>query len=68
MSSIDRPPTTVGATIPANTPHAVSVTLPSWEANVAYEEGQEWVFKAMRSGYPRYGLLGLCEEFQGLLC
>ncbi|KAK7207463.1 cystathionine gamma-synthase-like protein [Myxozyma melibiosi] len=54
MPSFDRPPTAVGATIPANTPHAVSVTLPSWEANVAYEEGKDWIFSKMKSGYPRF--------------
>ncbi|KAK9479245.1 pyridoxal phosphate-dependent transferase [Lipomyces japonicus] len=54
MPSIDRPPTEVGCPIPANTPHAVSVTLPSWKANVAYEEGQDWVVSKMKSGYPRF--------------
>ena len=47
------PPTEVGCPIPANTPHAVSVTLPTWAANVAYEEGKEWVSSKMTSGYPR---------------
>ena len=32
---------------------AVSVSLPTWEANVGYEEGEEWVLSKMRSGYPR---------------
>lgn len=50
----DEPPTEVGCPIPANTPHAVSVTLPSWAANVAYEEGQSWVADKMSSGYPRF--------------
>jgi hypothetical protein len=48
------PPTEVGETIPSNTPHAVSVTLPTWDANVAYEEGKDWVHSKLRSGYPRY--------------
>lgn len=47
------PPTEVGCPIPANTPHAVSVTLPTWDANVAYEEGEDWVSSKMTSGYPR---------------
>ncbi|KAF5098568.1 hypothetical protein DV451_003302 [Geotrichum candidum] len=47
------PPVEVGSPIPANTPHAVSVTLPTWAANVAYEEGKEWVTSKMTSGYPR---------------
>ncbi|BFZ53750.1 Cystathionine gamma-synthase [Savitreella phatthalungensis] len=48
------PPVEVGQTIPANTAHAISVVLPTWAANVGYEEGQEWVVKAMRCGYPRF--------------
>lgn len=48
------PPTAVGCPIPENTPHAISVTLPTWKSNVAYEEGEEWVTSAMKSGYPRF--------------
>lgn len=33
---------------------AVSVSLPTWEANVAYEEGKEWLAKKMQCGYPRF--------------
>ncbi|KAH0613779.1 uncharacterized protein H6S33_005665 [Morchella sextelata] len=44
----------VGAAIPADTPHAVSVSLPTWRANVGYEEGQEWVMSKMKTGYPRF--------------
>ena len=32
---------------------AVSVSLPSWDANVGYEEGEEWVLSKMKNGYPR---------------
>lgn len=36
-------------------PHqAVSVSLPTWKANVGYEEGQEWVISKMKTGYPRF--------------
>lgn len=35
-------------------PQAVSVSLPSWAANVAYEEGLDWVKSKMKTGYPRY--------------
>lgn len=48
------PPKEIGCPIPANTPHAVSVTLPTWAANIGYEEGQDWVVSKMNSGYPRY--------------
>jgi len=51
--SLSSPPKEVGETIPANTPHAVSVTLPTWHSNVAYEEGESWVHSKMKSGYPR---------------
>lgn len=33
---------------------AVSVSLPTWKANVGYEEGQEWVMSKMKLGYPRF--------------
>ena len=32
---------------------AVSVSLPSWKANVGYEEGDDWVLSKMKNGYPR---------------
>lgn len=44
----------VGETIPPDTPHAVSVSLPTWKANVGYEEGEKWVVDKMQCGYPRY--------------
>lgn len=44
----------VGALIPNDTPHAVLVTLPTWEATVGYEEGERWVVDKMKSGYPRF--------------
>ncbi|MBS0264783.1 MAG: PLP-dependent transferase [Planctomycetes bacterium] len=37
-------------------PHAVSVCLPTWQANVGYEEGDPAVTGAMRCGYPRFFL------------
>lgn len=43
----------IGTPIP-NTPHAISVTLPTWEATVGYEEGASWVTSKMSSGYPRF--------------
>ena len=44
----------VGCPIPANTPHAVSVSLPTWASNVGYEEGDPIVVNAMKGGYPRF--------------
>ncbi|KAG0676002.1 hypothetical protein C6P40_000822 [Pichia californica] len=48
------PSQSIGAPIPNNTEHAVSVTLPTWEATVGYEEGEPWVVNKMHSGYPRF--------------
>ncbi|CAK4033599.1 Cystathionine gamma-synthase [Lecanosticta acicola] len=45
---------TLGETIPADTPHAVSVSLPTWRSNVGYEEGEDWVVQKMQCGYPRF--------------
>ncbi|KAI8924753.1 pyridoxal phosphate-dependent transferase [Entophlyctis helioformis] len=44
----------LGQPLPPRTPHAVSVSLPTWSDNVGYEEGHERVVAAMRSGYPRF--------------
>ncbi|KAF7187753.1 Cystathionine gamma-synthase [Pseudocercospora fuligena] len=44
----------LGDTIPADTPHAVSVSLPTWRSNVGYEEGEKWVVDKMKCGYPRF--------------
>lgn len=33
---------------------AVSVSLPTWKANVGYEEGEDWVLSKMTTGYPRW--------------
>ncbi|KAI0153328.1 pyridoxal phosphate-dependent transferase [Xylariaceae sp. FL1272] len=49
MPSID-----LGDSIPPNTTHAVSVSLPTWKANVGYEEGDQAVLGSMITGYPRF--------------
>ncbi|TPX59811.1 hypothetical protein PhCBS80983_g02193 [Powellomyces hirtus] len=58
----------LGTPIP-DTPHAVSVTLPTWQDNVGYEEGDARVLSALRSGYPRFvyhdnvkKLIAYCEK------
>jgi cystathionine gamma-synthase len=30
------------------------VSLPTWKANVGYEEGENWVLSKMKAGYPRF--------------
>lgn len=44
----------LGAAVPALTAHAISVSLPTWEDNIGYEEGDKRVVDAMVSGYPRF--------------
>jgi len=44
----------LGLGVPPHTPHAISVSLPTWRDNVGYEEGEERVVSAMASGYPRF--------------
>ncbi|OKL63404.1 Cystathionine gamma-synthase [Talaromyces atroroseus] len=44
----------LGGTVPPNTDHAISVSLPTWKSNVGYEEGQDWVLSRMECGYPRF--------------
>ncbi|KAG8701799.1 Folylpolyglutamate synthetase, partial [Ceratobasidium sp. 394] len=43
----------LGGAIP-NLPHAISVSLPTWQDNIGYEEGEKRVVDAMVNGYPRF--------------
>lgn len=45
---------TLGHAVPPFTPHAISVSLPTWRDNVGYEEGEKRVVESMVSGYPRF--------------
>lgn len=57
MNSSDIPTNqrnSLGHSVPAHTPHAISVSLPTWKDNVGYEEGEERVMNAMVNGYPRF--------------
>ncbi|KAF0639499.1 hypothetical protein FPSE5266_07639 [Fusarium pseudograminearum] len=51
----------LGESIPSDTAHAVSVSLPTWKANVGYEEGEDWVVNRMTTGYPR-GIQAFAKE------
>ncbi|KAG5984854.1 hypothetical protein E4U55_002933 [Claviceps digitariae] len=42
----------LGVSIP-DAAHAVSVSLPTWQSNIGYEEGQPSVIARMTTGYPR---------------
>ena len=46
-------PEDLGLPIP-DSPHAVSVCLPTWRDNVGYEEQEPRVMAALQSGYPRF--------------
>lgn len=43
-----------GESVPFNNPHAVSVSLPSLDDVIGYEEGDSSVVDKMKSGYPRF--------------
>ncbi|TFK48941.1 PLP-dependent transferase [Heliocybe sulcata] len=65
--------TTLGTSVPPFTPHAISVSLPTWRDNVGYEEGEKRVVDAMVIGYPRFfihlsiqKLAGICEQKFGV--
>jgi cystathionine gamma-synthase len=44
----------LGTSVPPHTPHAISVSLPTWRDNVGYEEGEKRVVERMVTGYPRF--------------
>ncbi|OJJ00983.1 hypothetical protein ASPVEDRAFT_82534 [Aspergillus versicolor CBS 583.65] len=52
-----------GGPVPPNTDHAVSASLPTWESNVAYEEGE--LVNTMRCGYPRFFVHPIIQELVG---
>lgn len=45
---------TLGASVPPFTAHAISVSLPTWQDNISYEEGDKRVLDVMVTGYPRF--------------
>ncbi|KDQ51407.1 hypothetical protein JAAARDRAFT_534542 [Jaapia argillacea MUCL 33604] len=46
--------TKLGASIPYDTPHALSVSLPTWKDNVGWATGDKCLVDAMSTGYPRF--------------
>ncbi|OAK95094.1 cystathionine gamma-synthase [Phaeosphaeriaceae sp. SRC1lsM3a] len=57
----------VGESLPPSTEHAVSVSLPTWRANVGYEEGEEWVISKMKTGYPRFFIHKQIQAFSAAI-
>lgn len=58
-------PEDLGRPIP-DSPHAVSVCLPTWRDTVGYEEGEERVRARMRTGYPRFVYNRFCQDLFAL--
>ncbi len=54
-------PDDLGRPIP-DSPHAVSVCLPTWRDNVGYEKQEPRVTSQMNNGYPRFVYHHLCRE------
>lgn len=54
-------PDDLGRPIP-DSPHAVSVCLPTWRDNVGYEEDDPRVHGKISTGYPRFVYNGLCRQ------
>jgi len=59
-------PEDLGAPIP-DSPHAVSVCLPTWADVVGYEENDARVINAMRTGYPRFFFHPLINQVRAAL-
>lgn len=54
MGFNNEPQARLGSSIPPDTPHAVSVSLPTWQDNVDYELGMDRVINNLLTGYPRF--------------
>jgi hypothetical protein len=59
----------LGGSVPAFTAHAISVSLPTWDDVVGYEEGDKRVLDKMVTGYPRFFIHRSIQKVQqiGLL-
>lgn len=57
----------LGHPLPADLPHAISVSLPTWEDNLDYVNGVPRVVTKMKSGYPRFKVHYLIEQVRLLL-
>ncbi|KAF6804703.1 cystathionine gamma-synthase [Colletotrichum sojae] len=57
------PQLALGDSIPHDTAHAVSVSLPTWNSNVAWASGDQSVVSQMSTGYPRFFIHRSIEKF-----
>lgn len=54
IATATAPSCPLGSAIPAMVPHAISVSLPTWQDVIGYEEGEKRVVETMQTGYPRF--------------
>ncbi|KAH9821490.1 pyridoxal phosphate-dependent transferase [Melampsora americana] len=54
MGFNNEPQARLGSSVPPDTPHAVSVSLPTWQDNIDYELGLDRVINNLLTGYPRF--------------
>lgn len=54
IATATAPSCPLGSAIPAMVPHAISVSLPTWQDVIGYEEGEKRVVESMQTGYPRF--------------
>ncbi|KAH8090464.1 putative cystathionine gamma-synthase [Filobasidium floriforme] len=73
IATATAPSCPLGSAIPAMVPHAISVSLPTWQDVIGYEEGEKRVVETMQTGYPRFfvhrsiqKLAGICLQKFGL--
>ncbi|KAH8696537.1 cystathionine beta-lyase [Talaromyces proteolyticus] len=52
----------LGAPQPPNEPHAISVSLPTWEAVTAVMAGADWAISQLQTSYPRFDVHNRVKE------
>lgn len=52
----------LGAPIPPSNPHALSVSLPTWEDNIGWASGEQHTVEKMDTGYPRFFVHKLIQQ------
>ncbi|GLE05312.1 hypothetical protein PINS_up014325 [Pythium insidiosum] len=60
-------PLALGVSLPPNDVHSLSVSMPSWEDVVGYEEGRPHVLAALAAGYPRFFRHALVRRLEARL-
>ncbi|KAH6665687.1 PLP-dependent transferase [Halenospora varia] len=55
----------LGETLPPNNIHAISVSLPTWEATIGWASRDPAVIGRMQTGYPRFFIHQLIDELAG---